>query len=197
MKLLNKNLSKSLGIFFIVSLFGCKTDDSISPNNTSSSANEFLEITLSSKKYRLDFPSQFVGLSGFDNQNLCDNKKGFLLNVIDKNLDSRFEINSDLLHYKNYVDLSKAVPGSYQLSASGISNCNFTFTLSVDDNSSSPSNTSLINPMHQVTSIKQIQNSASSFQYLISGKFSGNYKNSSGAMIPVVGSYQKIIEVLK
>ena len=124
-------------------------------------------------------------------------QKGFLLNVLDKNLDSRFEINSDLLHYKNYIDLSKAVPGSYQLSASGISNCNFTFTLSVDDNSLTPSNTSLINPMHQVTSIKQVQNAASSYQYLISGKFSGSYKNSTGALIPVIGSYQKIIEVLK
>lgn len=197
MKLSNKILSTILSIFLFVSLFGCKTEDSISPNNTSSSAKEFLEITLSNKKFRLDFPSQFVGLSGFDNQNLCDNKKGFLLNVVDKNLDSRFEISSDLLHYRNYVDLSKAVPGSYQLSASGISNCNFTFTLSVDDNSLSPSNTSLINPMHQVTSIKQVQNSTSSYQYLISGKFSGNYKNNNGAMIPVVGSYQKIIEVLK
>ncbi len=179
-------------ITLAVCISGCSKSDS---GSSIKSSDEFFEIVINGQKYRevLD-PGNF---SGFDNQTTCDGKRGYELNIWDGNLNNKYDVNTDIIHYKNEVDFKNAKTGNFIFST-GSSTCNFSFYCTISDNSIQNKQASLMSgATHSVTSIKLISTSNGKKEYLISGNFSASYKNSANSTITVSGAYQKSIEVLQ
>lgn len=183
--------------FLALTLFSCQKD-SISPG---SGASGFLKITINSKNYVNTFDENgFVAHAGFDNQALCDNKKGFLENITDQPLDSRFTTNTDILFYRNNTDFKNSKPATYTISEYGIdlykTYCNLNFNISLQDNNSSGNkSTTFVSGTHAVTAITFLNTKSNYSEYLVGGQFTASFKNSDNVTIPLTGSYQKIIQV--
>jgi hypothetical protein len=183
-------IALSFNLLFIT--VGCKkSEDSVTPVSSS----DFLNVKINGTEFKNSFMSSG---SGFDNQDLCDNKKGFNANVFDKPLNSRFTINTDIIHYRSNNDFKNVVAKQYSIGKYNISspNCNLAFFISLED-FSSPGNvtTEFSNGTHVISKISQISTTSSSTKYQISGTFSADFKNSSREVIPVLGSYQTTITV--
>ena len=190
-----------LAMFFVAILFymtSCSKSTPKTPTTPSSTTSkQFLEITLDSKVYKYDL--QGVVMAGYLDV-LCDNKKGFLNNIYDGDLDNRFTINTDLFHYTIDADFKDVSPGNYTLVDVDYFKdyCNCTFSLNLEDNSLSNYRTTLLaGGKHNISSVKFLGSASGNNEYLIAGNFTASYKNSANATIPVSGSYQKIVSVTK
>lgn len=184
-------------LFFLLSInTACKKSSTPVPGNTN---NEFFEVTINGQKFTNSWPPGFVDLSGFT-KNTCDNKPGYLINILDSDLNSRFQINTDLQHYQNNVNFETGATGTYGLTdlfpgSPGL--CHFTLYFALKDKSLSNQRTTLLSGgNHIVTSIKAISNSSGRKEVLVGGTFQGTFKNSSNTNISVSGNYKKIIEIL-
>lgn len=179
-------------ITLAVCISGCSKSDS---GSSSKSSNEFFEIVINGQKYREDiYPGIYAG---FDNQKTCDGKRGFELNMWDGSLNSRYDVNTDIMHYQTEADFKNVKTGSFIFTA-GSSTCNFSLYCSLYDYSLQNRETTLLSgAKHDVTSITLISTSTGRKQYLIAGNFSASYKNSANSTITVSGAYKKSIEVLQ
>ncbi len=183
--------------FLALTLVSCQKD-SISPGSGTSG---FLKITINSKNYENTFDENgFVAHVGFDNQTLCDKKMGFLENITDQPLDSRFTANTDILFYRNNTDFKNSKPGTYTISKYGVdlykTYCNLNFNISLEDNNSSGNkSTAFVTGTHAVTAITFLNTKSNYSEYLVAGQFTASFKNSENVTIPLTGSYQKIIQV--
>lgn len=186
-------------LFFLLSInTACKKSSTPVPDNTN---NQLFEVTINGQKFTNSWPSGFVNLSGFSS-NTCDNKPGYFINILDSDLNSRFQINTDLQHYHNNVNFGTGSTGAFGLTdlfpmpgSPGL--CHFTLYFALKDKSLSNQRTTLLNGgNHTVTSIKTISNSSGRKEVLVEGTFQGTFKNSSNTNISVSGNYKKIIEIL-
>jgi len=177
-------------LFFLLSInTACKK-----PDNTN---NGLFEVTINGQKFTNSWPPGFVDLSGFSSIT-CDDKPGYFINIFDSDLNSRFEINTDLQHYHNNVNFGTGATGTFGLTDEGSpSYCHFTLYFALKDKSLSNQRTTLQpGGNHIVTSIKTLSNSSGRKEVLVEGTFQGTFKNSSNTNISVSGNYKKIIEIL-
>lgn len=185
-------------LIFVLTVFSCKKDSV----DSSSGSSGFLKISINGKVYENTFDKNgLVAHLGFDNQKLCDQKLGFLENISDPNLDSRFSINTDILFYRSNADFKNSKPGTYTISNYGIdlfkTYCNLNFNISLKDNNATGNNsTTFVTGTHAVTTISFLNTNSSYSEYLVGGQFTASFKNNDNVTIPVTGSYQKIIQVI-
>jgi hypothetical protein len=183
-------LALTFNVLFLIT--GCKkSEDSVTPMTS----GDFLNVKINGTEFKNSIMS--TG-SGFDNQDLCDNKKGFFMNLFDKPLSSRFTINTDIIHYRSNNDFKNSVAKQYTIGKDNYSspNCNLAFFISLEDYSTQGKiTTEILNGTHVISKIKQISSTSGSTKYQISGTFSADFRNSSKVVIPVTGSYQTSITV--
>jgi len=186
-------------LFFLLSInTACKKSSTPIPDNTN---NGLFEVTINGQKFTNSWPPGFVDLSGFSSTT-CDNKPGYFINILDSDLNSRFQINTDLQHYHNNVNFGTGAIGTFGLTngpppPGSLGYCHFTLYFALKDKSlSNQSTTLLTGGNHTVTSIKTLSNSSGRKEVLVEGTFQGTFKNSSNTNISVSGNYKKIIEIL-
>lgn len=181
-------------LFVIITVFffeGCKSSD---PDVTTAD-NDFLKVTIQGSNFQSK--ASYGSGSGFDNQSLCDNKIGFYANVFDITLNSRFQINTDIFHYRNNNDFKNSASGNYAVSQGPISrSCNLTFSVSLEDYSNNFNKTTqLVSGSNNVTKIIKVSSSTGSTKYQVAGTFIASFKNSANEIIPITGSYQTTVNV--
>jgi len=186
-------------LFFSLSInTACKKSGTPIPGNTT---NEFFEVSINGQKFTNSWPPGFINLSGFTSIT-CDNKPGYLINILDSDLNSRYQINTDLQHYHNNVNFGTGTTGNFGLTDGPLlpgspSYCHFTLYFALKDKTLSNQRTTLQpGGNHIVNSIKTLSNSSGRKEVLVEGTFQGTFKNSSNTNISVSGNYKKIIEIL-
>ncbi len=184
-------------LIFVLTVFSCKKDSV----DSSSGSSGFLKITINGKVYENSIDvNGFIVHVGFDNQTLCDNKLGFQENIMDLPLDSRFDVNTDILFYRSNADFKNSKPGTYTISNYGIdlfkTYCNLNFNISLrDNNATGNKSTTFVTGTHTVSTITFLNTKSNYSEYLVGGQFTASFKNSDNVTIPVTGSYQKVIQV--
>ncbi len=181
----------------ILVLVSCKKSTTPTP----STPKEFLEVTIDGQKIRQEKDFGINVGTGLGGLNLCDGKTGFLAYHTTAT-NSRFDLNANLIHYRNQSDFVNSKAGSFQITDdyyisvfNGVKICNLGLEVKLEDNSGISKVIS--NQKHTVTSITKHSENNTYVQYIVEGTFSGNYRNTSNATYPVSGSYRVLIEVVK
>lgn len=181
---------KNLTLLFLIalSLFSCKKDSG------TSSTDNYLEITINGKNYKADVSGTF----GFTDNETCDEKPAYLANVGQVET-SDFFFDIYLLHYENVADFQDATTGDFSVKNSFFSTlCNFDVGVELEDNTQDDIETTLFSGgKNTISDIKQVGETSTEINYVVKGSFSCSFRNSSNDKIPVTGSYQLTLNVLK
>ena len=177
-------------VSFIIS---CKKDvvDGITPDLN----YDIVNLNINGKQYD---ESRSVNIHFlYDNQSMCDTKKGVKEAIAVQAPDSRFSMSLFLLYRRLNSDFKTSSIGNYSVSnlinfPSDYGPCNLHLFLVLYDNSKKATLTS---GTHSVKKITLLKTSTTYSDYLIEGEFSTIHLNDSNTQIPVSGTYKKVIQV--
>lgn len=201
----NKYKSQSLillffSIIFCSSLSSCKKDEVVEEKAiTSGTGYDIVNLTINGKKYP---ESKVLNIQFLrDNQLMCDNPKGTESKIGIGTLDSRFEVYMDLLHKSINADFKNSKAGNYSISDGSnillnlLNNtgvCNLHLFVNLSDNGE---RLKFNSGSHSVTKITFLKTGSVFSDYQIEGQFTSNFINSNKVIIPVTGTYKKVIAI--